>query len=77
MRTLLLRGSGYEVTPMEFVPSTHTPKNTLLRATRRGNYRRESLVEYAALRAATGGAGIALEAALPEEHRARLASAAS
>jgi len=43
---------------------------------RRGNYRRESLVEYVALRAATGGVGIALEAALPEEHRARLAQIA-
>ena len=34
LRTLLLRGCGYTVTPMEFVPSTHTPKNTMLRATR-------------------------------------------
>jgi hypothetical protein len=76
MRTLLLRGCGYEVTPMEFVPSTHTPKNTLLRATRRGNYRRESLVEYVELRRATGGAGIALEDSLPEDHRARLAQIA-
>jgi SAM-dependent methyltransferase len=73
LRTLLLRGCGYEVTPMEFVPSTHTPKNTLLRAVRRGNYRREALVEYLALRGAIGGVGIALEASLPEEHRARLA----
>ncbi len=77
MRTLLLRGCGYEVTPMEFVPSTHTPKNTLLRATRRGNYLRTALVEYVALRSATGGAGIALEACLPEEQRARLAQVES
>jgi hypothetical protein len=34
LRTLLLRGCGYTVTPMEFVPSTHTPKNTMLRATK-------------------------------------------
>ncbi len=73
MRTLLMRGCGYEVTPMEFVPSTHTPKNTLLRASRRGNYLRTALVEYVQLRGALGGAGIALEESLPDEHRARLA----
>jgi hypothetical protein len=76
-RTLLLRGAGYEVTPMEFVPSTHTPKNTLLRAHRRGNYLREAIAEYVSLRAASGGVGIRLEDLLPEEHRARLEAAAS
>jgi hypothetical protein len=75
LRTLLLRGCGYEVTPMEFVPSAHTPKNTLLRAHRRGNYLRDALVEYARLRASTGGQGVRLEELLPDEHRARLAEA--
>ncbi len=75
MRTLLLRGAGYEVTALEFVPSEHTPKNTLIRALRRGNYLIEALREYRALRDATGGAAIALEEMLPEEHRARLESA--
>jgi hypothetical protein len=77
LRTLLLRGCGYEVTPMEFVPSQHTPKNTLLRAVRRGNYRKEALAQYVALRAATGGAGIKLEELLAEEHRQRLHEVAS
>ena len=72
LRTLLLRGCGYEVTPTEFVPSTHTPKNTLLRAHRRGAFLRDALAEYAALRRVTGGAGIALEELVPAEHRARL-----
>ncbi|MBK8232423.1 MAG: methyltransferase [Candidatus Eisenbacteria bacterium] len=72
LRMLLLRGAGYEVTTTEFVPSTHTPKNTLLRAIRRGNYLEDALSEYRALRDATGGAPIALEQLLPQEHRARL-----
>ena len=72
-----LRGCGYEVTPMEFVPSTHTPKNTLIRAWRRGAYLKDALVEYVALRGALGGAGIKLEEILPDEHRARLAEVAA
>lgn len=72
LRMLLLRGAGYEVTATEFVPSTHTPKNTLLRAIRRGNYLDGALGEYRALRDATGGAPIALEQLLPPEHRGRL-----
>jgi SAM-dependent methyltransferase len=75
LRTLLLRGAGYEVTAMEFVPSTHTPKNTLLRAERRGRYWQPAFLEYAALRAAIGGVGITLEGLLPDEHRERLARA--
>ncbi len=66
MRTLLLRGSGYQVTPMEFVPSEHTPKNTLLRATRHaGGGDARALEQYRALREATGGAGIRLQELLP------------
>jgi SAM-dependent methyltransferase len=72
LRTLLLRGCGYEVTPMEFVPSTHTPKNTLLRAHRRGNFLVEALRDYAALERATGGCAIKLAELLPVEHRERL-----
>ena len=64
MRALLLRGHGYQVTPMEFVPSEHTPKNTLLRAVRRGDGDPDALVQYAALRHAVGGAGIKLETLL-------------
>lgn len=73
MRMLLLRACGYEVTATEFVPSSHTPKNTLLRAVRRGNYWLPAIEEYAALRATTGGVGVRLEELLPEESRARFA----
>jgi SAM-dependent methyltransferase len=65
MRMLLVRGAGYDVTPMEFVPSEHTPKNTLLRARRRSGPNTAALAEYVALKKATGGVGIALEALLP------------
>jgi SAM-dependent methyltransferase len=61
MRTLLLRSAGYDVTPMEFVPSEHTPKNTLLRAMRRGGPSPEAWREYVELRQALGGPGIRLE----------------
>ncbi len=69
-RALLLRGLGYEVWPLEFVPSEHTPKNTLLRAMDRGRPDPAAIAEYEALRDATGGAGIRLEAALADRLRA-------
>ena len=67
MRALLLRGCGYRVTAMEFVPSAHTPKNTLLRARRdeeedRGRARKD----YQDLKAALGGASIRLEGLLED-----------
>jgi SAM-dependent methyltransferase len=71
MRVLLARGSGYEVTATEFVPSAHTPKNRLLTGLRRGNYLEPALDEYASLRQALG-AGIALEQRLPPEAVVRL-----
>jgi hypothetical protein len=64
MRTLLLRAAGYDATALEFVPSTHTPKNTLIRAMKRRPGDAAALEEYRALKAATGGEGIALEKAL-------------
>lgn len=65
MRTLLLRRAGYQVWPIEFVPSEHTPKNTLIRAMRRASGDpSESPADagraYEALVAASGGVGIAL-----------------
>ncbi|MFO0680949.1 MAG: SAM-dependent methyltransferase [Sandaracinus sp.] len=60
MRTLLLRAEGYEVWPLEFVPSEHTPKNTLIRAMRRGAGDPGARAAYDALVAATGGRGLAL-----------------
>jgi SAM-dependent methyltransferase len=64
MRTLLLRAAGYEVLAMEFVPAGHTAKNTLIRAIRRSAGDPSARTDYEALRAATGGAGLALAARL-------------
>jgi SAM-dependent methyltransferase len=60
LRTLLLRACGYEVTPMEFVPAEHTPKNTLLRATWTGIPDRSALEQHSALVQATGGVSLQL-----------------
>lgn len=62
MRALILRGAGYEVWPLEFVPSEHTPKNTLLRAMRRSTSEPAALAQYEALVSSTGGRGIGLAA---------------
>jgi SAM-dependent methyltransferase len=64
MRTLLVRAAGYEVRAMEFVPAEHTAKNTLIRAIKRSSGDAGARAEYEALRAATGGAGLALAARL-------------
>jgi SAM-dependent methyltransferase len=60
MRMLLLRASGYRTTAMEFVPSGHTPKNTLLRAVRIGSPDPEAAGQYSELVARFGGADIRL-----------------
>lgn len=75
MRTLLVRGAGYDVSALEFVPSEHTPKNTLLRAMRRAPNDASAWAEYAELRRAMGGCGIALEERMPAGPRAELAAA--
>jgi SAM-dependent methyltransferase len=64
LRTLLLHTCGYEVTPMEFVPAEHTPKNTLLRATWRGSPDETSYEEHHALVQTTGGVSLQLESRL-------------
>ena len=61
MRMLLLAASGYWATAIEFVPSEHTPKNTLIRGIRRSGPDPDKWQEYLALRQATGGCGISLE----------------
>ena len=76
MRTLLLRRAGYQVWPIEFVGSEHTPKNTLLRAMRReGGDPTQGAVQaaanYEALVQATGGVEIALRARLTAIEAAR------
>ncbi len=64
LRMLLLRGRGYRTTAMEFVSSSHTPKNTLLRA-RLGDVDRDAASsDYRSLRSAAGGISIRLEALL-------------
>lgn len=65
LRTLLLRAAGYEVAAIEFVPSPHTRKNTLVRAVRRGPPDPAARAAYEALVAATGGRGLALADRMP------------
>lgn len=67
LRMLLLRGVGYAVTAAEFVPTEHTPKNTLIRAQRGAPdpaAARAAMAEHAALKASLGGCGVRLEALL-------------
>lgn len=64
MRALLLRAAGYETRVVEFVPSQHTPKNTLIRAMRRGGPDEAAVLQYFELCSATGGAGISLARAM-------------
>ncbi len=66
MRALLLRSVGYEVWPLEFVPSEHTPKNTLIRAMRRGPPDPTPRAEHDALVLATGGRAIGLASRLKD-----------
>ena len=72
MRAALVRAAGYDVSALEFVPSEHTPKNTLIRAMRRADSDPSAFAEYAALERATGGCGIALAERLPAGLRAEL-----
>lgn len=60
MRALLLRAAGYDVAAIEFVPSPHTRKNTLIRALRHGASDPSARAAHDALVAATGGVGLAL-----------------
>ena len=64
MRSVLLRSAGYQVSAIEFVPSEHTRKNTLIRAVRNPDITPEARQafrdEYAALVEVTGGVGISL-----------------
>lgn len=64
-RVLILRGHGYEVTTTEFTMSHATPKNTLILATRRGNYHKASQQEYADLVTWLGGSEISLAVKAP------------
>ena len=60
MRTLLLRAAGYDVAAIEFVPSPHTRKNTLIRALRHGAADPAARAAHDELVTATGGIALAL-----------------
>lgn len=75
LRMLQLRSKGYEVTATEFVPSTHTPKNRLLLASRRGNFLSEAQAQWSALKDYVGGPELELERLLAESKDARETSA--
>ena len=73
LRVLLLRGTGYEVTSTEFVPSQHTPKNRLIVAERRGQYLDSALTEYLELKKLLGAKALSLEEKLPERIKQKIA----
>jgi SAM-dependent methyltransferase len=60
LRAELLRAVGYRTRALEFVPSEHTRKNTLLVGLRDGAAAPGAWAAYARLRDATGGVGLAL-----------------
>ncbi|NKB72029.1 MAG: methyltransferase [Candidatus Latescibacteria bacterium] len=59
-RLLVLRACGYEASATEFVEAVHTPKNTLIRATRRNEGDATAARRYWDLCAVLGGVGIGL-----------------
>lgn len=60
-RVMLLRSQGYQVDVIDFVASEHTPKNTLIAATKKSKPSVEHLREYEAYKKAFGFNGIKLE----------------
>ena len=74
LRSLLLRGAGYETRVVEFVPTEHTAKNTLIRAMRRGDIDDSAMDRYFALRDAMCAAHLELERTLPPELAQRLSN---
>lgn len=75
LRALLLRGCGYDAAPIEFVPSSHTPKNTMIRATKVSDGDARSFEAYVSLREALGGVRLHLERVLPQAHVRNLVEA--
>lgn len=64
LRIALVRALGYEATATEFVESSHTPKNRLILAERRGRYHLPSWADYRALRELLGNPSLRLESQL-------------
>ncbi len=75
LRSLILRGCGFKASPVEFVPSAHTPKNTMIRATAQEPGSPALFRDYIALRTAMGGVRLRLEELLPEPHASNLRQA--
>jgi SAM-dependent methyltransferase len=66
LRLALVRALGYEATATEFIPSSHTPKNRLILAERRGRYNKTGLAEFQSLRHAIGSPTLALQSAVQD-----------
>jgi hypothetical protein len=64
MRVALVREAGYDVHAIEFVPSEHTRKNTLIYAIRAERPGAAATAAYDQLRDTTGGVDIRLAHAL-------------
>lgn len=65
-RTMLLRSQGYQVDVIDFVPTEHTQKNTLIMAVKKGKSSPAAYHEYEAYKKTFGFSGIKL--ALLLEH---------
>ena len=66
LRLALLRALGHESTATEFIPSSHTPKNRLILAEKRGRYHLPSWQAYQALRGTLGDPELALQRGLTD-----------
>ena len=58
---MLLKSQGYQVDVIDFVPTEHTQKNTLIAATRKNKPSQEHVKEYENYKKAFGFNGIKLE----------------
>ena len=66
-RVMLLRSQGYQVDVIDFVPSEHTTKNTLIVATRKNKPSGKFVNEYNAYKKSFGFNGIKLEGMMRDE----------
>lgn len=61
MRLLQIRAAGYQASAIEFVPSEHTPKNTLLKGHWCGTPDAAAAAQFLQVKTAAGGAELTLE----------------
>lgn len=76
LRLALVRALGYEATATEFIPSSHTPKNRLILAERRGRYNKAGLASFLAMKETCCQAELALERAVKDLLEERFPAAA-